>query len=590
MIENPYPTLPTIHADMLFLHAPAVFDFRDRTDIYFPYLSTSGDVPITPLYEYFPLGFKSLKRFLAGRGHKIELLNLSSLLLKYPNLDVTALFRALDIRLLGIDLHWMVHVQGSLAIAELFKQVRPHVPIVFGGISATYYAHELIHYPFVDMVMRGYDTHEPMSQLLAALGDERQLPKVPNLWWKNGAGELIDNGQSHIATSLPCGIDWSTLPTPPADGRSFPIQEVIATQSAGCAYNCGWCGGSRDAYLRINQLDSSRKSTIHKPLPETEYEFRRIDLIPDKENFHFYTVNSYSETHSRFDYLLDRVGEANFKSVSYEQFKLTPDDVLRKMAAANPRTSITLSPESHDLRVAKLAGRGVYTPAEMEAWIARALDYGIYQIDIWYFVGMPEQDAASVKATLDYCDHLLKKFEGARVYPYICPMIPFLDPGSTFFEQPEAHGYRLFHRSVEQHRQAMQRASIINRVNYETNWLSRADLVHVGLWAVQRLTELKTTYGIYPRGIGRRVCQRIDDALAFIDVVHEIDCLPDPQTRRRELAQIGDEILRRNRQLFRPAVANQAFPLQRQIGGRWFDELLWDEATLAQFNRQQVVE
>ncbi|MCA9901013.1 MAG: cobalamin B12-binding domain-containing protein [Ardenticatenaceae bacterium] len=588
MIENTNPSLPTIHADMLFLHAPAVFDFRDRTDIYFPYLSTSGDVPITPLYEYFPLGFKSLKRYLTERGHTIELLNLSSLLLKYSKIDVRSLFRALDIRLLGIDLHWMVHVQGSLAIAELFKQVQPHTPVIFGGISSTYYAHELIQYPFVDMVMRGYDTHQPMNQLLAALDDERQLAKVPNLLWKNRAGEVVDNGLLHVATALPCGIDWSTIPIPPKDGRSFPIQEVIATQNAGCPYNCGWCGGSRDAYLRINQLESSSKSTIHKPLSETDYEFQQIGRIPDKKNLHFYTVNSYSETHSRFDYFLDLVGEANFKSVSYEQFKLTPDDVLRKMAATNPRTSITLSPESHDVRVAKLAGRGAYTPAEMEAWIAKALDIGIYQIDIWYFVGMPDQDEASVRDTLAYCDRLLKKFEGQRVYPYICPMIPFLDPGSTFFEQPAAHGYRLFHRSLEEHRRGMQRASIINRVNYETNWLSRADLVHVGLWAVQRLTELKIKYGIYPRGMGSRVCQRIEDALTFIDVVHEIDCLPDPQVRRRELASIGDEILQRNQQLFRPEVANQAFPLRREIGGRWFDELVWDEETLEQFNREAV--
>ena len=584
MTANYAPTLPTISADMLFLHAPAVFDFRDRTDIYFPYLSTSGDVPITPLYDYFPLGFKSLKRVLSHNGYKVELLNLSSLLLKYPKIDVTSIFKAIDIRILGIDLHWMVHVQGSLAIAELFKRIHPHTPVIYGGISSTYFAHELIRYPFVDMVMRGYDTHQPMTQLLGALENEQQLLKIPNLFWKNKQGEIIDNGYSHISSTLSCGIDWSTMPTQQATGTSFPIQEVIATQNAGCAYNCGWCGGSRDAYLRINQLDHSMKSTIHKPLAETAYEFRTMARIPDKENYHFYTVNSYSESNSRFDYFLDRVAEANFKSVSYEQFKLTANDVLKKMAATNPRTSITLSPESHDVHVAKRAGRGAYTPAEMEKWIARALDYGIYQIDIWYFVGMPEQDKKSVEATLDYCDHLLKKFEGKRVYPYICPMIPFLDPGSAFFEQPEPHGYRLFYRSVEEHRLGMTRASLINRINYETKWLSRADLVHVGFWAVRRLTEMKTKYGIYPRGVGHHVCRRIDDALAFTDVVHEIDCLADSKVRRRELERIGSEILRRNREVFRAEVANQAFPIQREIGGRWFDELLWDHDTLEQFS------
>ena len=68
-------------------------------------------------------------------------------------------------------------------------------------------------------------------------------------------------------------------------------------------------------------------------------------------------------------------------------------------------------------------------------------------------------------------------------------MIPFLDPASNFFEHPDEHGYRTFFRTVEQHRQGMTRASVINRINYETEQLSRYDLVHVGYQAIRRLTE-----------------------------------------------------------------------------------------------------
>jgi len=580
MTQNSHANLPVVSADLLLLHAPAVFDFRDRTDIYFPYLSTSGDVPITPLYEYFPVGFKSLQRILSEQGFKVKILNLASFLLKYPKIDIASLFKAIDVRVLGIDLHWMVHVQGSLEIARLFKEIHPNTSIVFGGISSTYYAQELIHYPYIDMVMRGYDTHWPMTQLLRARGDEHQLRKVENLLWKNSQAEIIDNGYTHLPRSFSCGIDWSSMPSY-SNGRSFPIREVVSTQNAGCVYNCGWCGGSRDAYRRIYKVGGDMKtSVVRKSLNEIEREFSSIHRIPDRENYHFYSVGSYNETKSRFNDFLDLVAGAGMKSISYEQYQLTPDDVLQKMAAANPRTTITLSPESHDMRVAKLAGRGVYTPAEMERWIHKALDYGIHQIDIWYFVGMPEQDKTSVEETLDYCDTLLKKFEGQRVYPYVCPMIPFLDPGSTFFEEPAQYGYRIFYQSVEDHRLGMQRASLINRINYETKWLSRSDLIHVGFWAVRRLAELKAKYRIYPQTISQRVCQRIDDALEFTDIVHEIDCLSDARARQEELDRIGDEIRRRNQEIFCAGVSNQAFPIQRDIGGRWFDEWLWDNETL----------
>ena len=112
--DSQIQSYPTLAADMILLHAPAFFDFRERSDIYFPYLGTSGDVPITPLYEYYPLGFKTLQRFLGERGHDVKIINLSTVLLRYPKINIESFLRSLEARLLGIDLHWMIHFQGSL--------------------------------------------------------------------------------------------------------------------------------------------------------------------------------------------------------------------------------------------------------------------------------------------------------------------------------------------------------------------------------------------------------------------------------------------------------------------------------------------
>jgi hypothetical protein len=122
----------------------------------------------------------------------------------------------------------------------------------------------------------------------------------------------------------------------------------------------------------------------------------------------------------------------------------------------------------------------------------------------------------------------------------------------------------------------MERASLINRINYETRWLSRADLVRVGYRAVRRLFELKAEYGQLPAGIVESTLRKIDDALEWIDIVHEIDCIADTASRERELSRVGAEILARNEAMFFSGVANQAFPVNRAIGGRWFDELLHD--------------
>jgi clorobiocin biosynthesis protein CloN6 len=567
-----------LQADMLFIHAPAYFEFRKETKVYFPYLSTSGDVPVTPLYEYYPRGFNTLRRFLTEKGYTVDIINLSSVLLKYPELDIVQLLKELDVKVIGIDLHWMVHVQGSLEIAALLKRLHCQTIIVFGGISSSFYADELIRYPFIDMVMRGYDTHIPMAQLMDAVTSGRDFNAIPNLLWKDRSGQVRDNPLSHMPSTFSLGMDWSNIPEP-ARGELFPIAELLSAQTTGCTNHCLWCGGSRESFKKLYR---TRHTVSKKDLAEISYEFETMKTLPNLEKYHYYTCSSYNEPDRRLEFLIDLIAQSRLKSVNYEQFYLTKDIMLKKMAKANSKTVITLSPESHDIEISRLSGRGTYTMDEMENWISRALDYGIHEIDIWFFIGMPRQDRDSVHDTLRYCEKLLKKFQGKNVVPLFCPLVPFLDPGSTFFLEPEQHGYKLFFHTIEEHRKGMKRASFINRINYETQWLCREDLVYVGYEAVRELFLMKGAVGMMPDSIVRSAVDKINDAEKFLKLVHRIDCLEDPTEREIELEKISGEIRKRNKAIFFSGVANQVFPVNRKIGGRWFDAIPWDRTILEQ--------
>ena len=133
--------------------------------------------------------------------------------------------------------------------------------------------------------------------------------------------------------------------------------------------------------------------------------------------------------------------------VSFEQFNLTPQDTLRKMGESTD-AYIMFSLESHDPKISAAAGRGTYTMAEMEDWIPRALDAGVKGIMVWFFIGIPYPGRQPVLDTVAYSEWLIRKFGGWKALPLICPMVPFLDPGSRFFEEPAQHGYRIFHRTL----------------------------------------------------------------------------------------------------------------------------------------------
>jgi hypothetical protein len=87
--------------------------------------------------------------------------------------------------------------------------------------------------------------------------------------------------------------------------------------------------------------------------------------------------------------------------------------------------------------------------------------------------------------------------------------------------------------------------------------------------------QAKAELGALPRGWVRNYVAQIDDALQFIDVVHDADSRSDEPSRAAALRELGPEILARNPKLLSSGVVNQAFPVNRDIGGRWFDELGW---------------
>src|SRR5262249_14151068 len=109
-----------------------------------------------------------------------------------------------------------------------------------------------------------------------------------------------------------------------------------------------------------------------------------------------------------------------------------------------------------------------------------------------------------------------RKFRGQNVLPLLCPMVPFLDPGSRFFEEPEEHGYRIFHRTLDEHRRAMIEPLWYRRLNYETRWMSRRELQDVSYRAIDRLVTMKGEAGVLPGTICRAISASIAETQALL--------------------------------------------------------------------------
>jgi hypothetical protein len=70
-----------------------------------------------------------------------------------------------------------------------------------------------------------------------------------------------------------------------------------------------------------------------------------------------------------------------------------------------------------------------------------------------------------------------------------------VDPGSRLFEEADRFGYRLFYRTLAEHRRAMLMPTWKHRLNYETEWMTRDEIVRATYDGALKLTELKAAYG-----------------------------------------------------------------------------------------------
>jgi len=145
--------------------------------------------------------------------------------------------------------------------------------------------------------------------------------------------------------------------------------------------------------------------------------------------------------------------------------------------------------------------------------IETLISVGCKRIDLFFMVGLPHQTYASVMDTVAYCGELLARFGGngktGRVLPLLAPLAPFIDPGSGIFEDPEKYGYRLFYKTLKEHRQAMLMPSWKYTLNYETKWMSRDEIIKATYDGALALLAIKERSG----AIGEKNAARVRDHL-----------------------------------------------------------------------------
>jgi B12-binding domain/radical SAM domain protein len=503
--------------DLLLLHAPSVYDFRERAILYGP---VSDMIPSSTVFEMYPLGFLTIASYLQDQGMRVRIVNLALRMMNNRRFDVPRFLARQKPKAIGIDLHWLPHAHGALEVARIAKELHPGVPVIMGGLSSSYFHEELITYPQVDFVFRGDSTEPPLHQLLIALRNGEPLDKIPNLTWKDHGTVRVN---PHIF--IPRTLDYVDLrpdlmvemvmryrdleSTLPFNGWwNNPITTVFTVK--GCAHECVTCGSSRTTCTTLTKRQRpvfrSPESLISNMKAISRLTRGPILLVGD--------LLQASREHAGA--VLEQLRAADLSNeIVFEFFTVPPAEFLRAIDQSVRHWSMEISPDSHDHAVRQAQdGEPTYTNEDMDAILKEALSLRCTRLDVFFMIGLPLQTKESVMQTIDYCEHLFQLGD-KRLSCFISPMGPFIDPGSRGFEEPERFGYRLFAQTLEEHRQLLVQPTWERILNYETKWMTRKELVDATYDAGERLNELKVRYGRISARRARAVAAGIHHARAL---------------------------------------------------------------------------
>jgi len=542
-----------ISYDLVLLHAPSVYDFRDTSMLSGP---ISDVVPSSPIFEMYPIGLTSIAGLLERYGLRVKIINIANRMLMDENFDVEKKLRGIKTKAFGIDLHWMPHAHGSVELAKVVKKLHPDKPIIFGGFSSTYYYKELLDYPFIDFVMRGDSTEKLMLLWIDRIRrGVTDFSDVPNLAWKKD-GEMICNPLSYVPdhyddVEIPdyryCVKSvfkyWNYLdPLPYKGWLEYPNTALLSAK--GCTNKCIICGSSNSA-AEIN---------CNRPQIAVRSPQRLIDDILFIQRFSrapIFILGDFRQNGKAYvDEFFDLLKKHKIKNeLVFELFQYVPEAFYKRFNEALPDKgySIEITLETHDEAIRRHNGKMNCTNAKVIETLQFALKHGCNKIDIFFMTGIPDQTYESAMQNIDFVEEIhLACGKSPKIVYFVAPLAPFLDPACKAFEEPEKYGYIRHCHTFEDHRKAITAPSWKYMLSYETTDMTREEIVQSTYDSAARLNDFKLKHGLIDEAVHEDVKEKIKESKKYIAQINHLVTLPESE-QAEEMERIRASIKDINR-------------------------------------------
>lgn len=416
--------------DVLLVHPPVNFNLVRRP------------IQFSSVMGY---GLLHIAACLEEMGYKVIVWDLQEAYrMRIPLEQIQKSLNTYDPTVIGVELNWVAFSKGAIQTAELFKKVRPDIPIVIGGMHATIFANEIVqkHHSVIDAVLKG-EAEKTFPKIVKNLEEKENIGKVGGLVTFDGKRlhevPLRKNDIYINLDDIPlCSykvvrhiIDNTPRPVPPI--------MAINTSRGPCKFNCTYCIGRY-----IAPLSGRRAFSTHS----SEWIVDQINIYIDEgvDGITFQDYLFLSEKKRLID-----LAEAIQRDQINEKIKginmiaipgLLSGDTLNQLSRAGV-CEIDYGAESGSNCVLRLLKRPTSSEIILDS-VKATISRGIVPLT-WWMTGLPNEGIKEVEETLKLIN---KTIEEGSIPKWITPLI--IMPETELFRRAKDYGISLRLKTFEE--------------------------------------------------------------------------------------------------------------------------------------------
>jgi len=200
--------------------------------------------------------------------------------------NITDLLEKIQPRIVGVSMKWFPHIARALEICSIVKEHSPHIKVVVGGDSASFYWNDIISRDCVDYVIRG-EGEVPLLKICEGKDE------IPNCAYKKN-GQIIENPITYVQDDTNSSEIYLSHLDEVILSKHAPIFGMffIHTQK-GCGMSCFYCAGCRST----QKIVFNRKSAYQRRVEEV-----RKDIIEAKKHVSTFMFEFEAPNKDLFEY------------------------------------------------------------------------------------------------------------------------------------------------------------------------------------------------------------------------------------------------------------------------------------------------